>query len=65
MEKTKFIEKSCEIISENLGKTTAKYYREFYNDKDEKTILASLDALLSDLVGPKNAKKQLEKLTIK
>lgn len=53
------IDKACEIISSNLGEMTANYYREFYQDKNSTIILDSLNELLIDLVGPKNAKKKI------
>lgn len=56
------IEKACEIISSNLGKMTADYYREFYRNKSPDIILNSLGELLVELVGPKSAEKQVGEL---
>ena len=58
----KIIEKACKLISDNLGIDTANCYKEFYNDKDEKTILASLKELLVEILGEKAAKKQLKNI---
>jgi hypothetical protein len=50
---------ACEIIADNLGESTAERYKEFYEDKESSVILASLEALLSELVGQRNARKQI------
>ena len=53
------VSKACEIISSNLGEMTAGYYREFYKNKSPDVILNSLEELLLELVGSKNAQKQI------
>lgn len=60
MDKDKYIQKSCEIIAENLGSITAEHYKEFYEEKELPEIKESILELLSEIVGPKNAKKQLK-----
>ncbi len=60
MDKEKLIQESCEIISKNLGPVTADYYKEFYQNKDLPEIQSSILELLNEIVGPKNAKKQLQ-----
>ncbi len=62
MSKDKIIQKSFEIISRNLGPVTAGYYKKFYLEKEESEILASMQELLSEVLGPKNAKKQMKEL---
>lgn len=53
------INSACQLIADNLGKTIAEQYKEFYKDKDRDTIVVSVHELLSELVGPENAKKQM------
>lgn len=55
----KVINAACQLIADNLGQTTAEQYREFYKNKDRDTIIVSVHELLSELVGPENAKKQM------
>jgi len=60
MIKTKnLIKEISKLISKNFGKSMSKYYEEFYADKDSETILLSCRELLTELVGQKNADKQL------
>ncbi len=54
------INAACDLISDNLGTTTAEQYRKFYQGKDRETIEISIRELLIELVGPENARKQLE-----
>lgn len=51
--------KACVLIANNLGEVTADYYRQFYQGKDEELIIRSVTELLSEVVGPVNAKNQL------
>ncbi len=62
--KKQLIEKSCEIISNNLGDVMAGHYRNFYQDKTPEVILFSVGELLNEMVGEENAKKQMEKLKL-
>lgn len=63
MNKEELRKKAVELISDNFGDSTAKLYEEFYHDKDEKDIRSSVKELLTELVGPKNAQKQLKGLS--
>lgn len=56
----KAINAAFQLIADNLGETTAEQYREFYKNKDRDTIVISVSELLSELVGPENAKKQMQ-----
>ena len=51
---------ACQLIADNLGQTTAEQYKEFYKNKDRDTIVVSVSELLTELVGPENAKKQMQ-----
>ena len=62
MNKDETIKKAVELISDNFGESTAKLYEEFYRDKEEKDIRSSVKELLTELVGPKNAQKQIKGL---
>jgi hypothetical protein len=64
MEQELLLKKACDLISVNLGELTSSYYKEFYKDKDEAFILSSLRELLTELVGPANADKQLKQAII-
>ena len=60
--KQKLINNAVKIINDNFGSDTARLYRDFYTSKDEKTIIESCKELLSELVGPVNASRQLRQL---
>lgn len=62
MNKEKLVSIACSVIAENLGKITAENYREFYKDKDENIILASINEMLNEVVGPAQAQRQMEKI---
>lgn len=62
MKREKLINSVLKIITNNLGETTADCYRRFYEDKSDQEIRISIKALLTELVGPANAKKQLSKI---
>lgn len=47
---------AVEIISELFGPDTARQYQIFYEDKPDATVLASLDELLYEIVGPSEAR---------
>jgi lipoate synthase len=57
--KSVLIEHVTSVISDNLGNEAARLYREYYQSIDSRHVLASIEALLKDLVGENNAKKQL------
>jgi len=61
-DKQKLIDHAVELISDNFGESTAKLYADFYKDKESSEIKASCKELLTELVGPKNAQKQLARL---
>lgn len=56
----RLIIKAVEVISDNFGESTAKLYEEYYQTKSDKEIKTSLKELITELVGPTNAKKQLK-----
>lgn len=45
-----------------LGKTTAKVYYDFYNDKDLDTILLSAHELLEEFLGKTKADEELKQI---
>lgn len=53
------IDNACQLIADNLGQTTADQYRAFYKNKDRDTIIISVSELLTEMVGPENARKQM------
>ena len=57
-----FIKDASALIGRYLGTHTAEMYQNFYREKKEDVILASLRALLSELVGENKAKLEFEKL---
>ena len=59
------IDEACLIISNNLGQEIAGKYKKYYDNKNEKTILMSINQLLTELVGAENAQKQLQELSQK
>ncbi|MFH0892393.1 MAG: hypothetical protein V1867_06465 [Candidatus Falkowbacteria bacterium] len=48
------------LISGYLGDTTAKMYEKHFVAITEPMIIQTLEELLSEIVGPDNAKKQIE-----
>jgi len=62
LDKQVIIDQACLIIRENIGEQTAEMYRRFYNKQEPGAILLSLKELLSELVGPDNANRQLASL---
>lgn len=63
-EKNLLIDEACKIISDNLGEYTARMYRKFYAGKSQDIILSSLNQLLTELIGPMGAQKQINKLLL-
>ena len=53
------------ILSRNFGNAITDNYLDFYKDKSEDEIIASCRELLSELVGPKNAAKQMAEIYAK
>ena len=51
--------KAVKLIETHFGSASAKMYENFYQDKDDKTILESVTELLSELVGTAKAEEQL------
>lgn len=47
-------------IEDYFGEKTAILYKEFFLDRDEKTILTVLEALLTEVIGDKNAKEKMK-----
>jgi len=62
VKKEDFIESVVKVIAKNYGDTVANGYKQFYADKNEKVILQSCKDLLTELVGPANADKQMVEL---
>lgn len=48
-------QKALILISEYLGKYTSDIYQNFYQDKDDQIILASVSELLEEVVGASKA----------
>lgn len=59
IKKEEFIDFVVKVISRNYGDIVAKNYKVFYADKNEKVIIESCKELLTELVGPKSAAKQM------
>jgi hypothetical protein len=62
IKKGEFINFVVKVISRNYGDIVANNYKVFYADKNEKVIIESCKALLTDLVGPKSASKQVAEI---
>ncbi|OGF25141.1 hypothetical protein A2303_02205 [Candidatus Falkowbacteria bacterium RIFOXYB2_FULL_47_14] len=58
--KDAIISKATGLISNYLGDTTAKMYEKHFMVIPEPMIMQTLEELLSEIVGPDNAKKQIE-----
>jgi len=62
MEKDIIVKKSTELIAKYLGEITAGMYKEHFMTLDEQKIIPILEELLLEVIGPDNAKKQIESL---
>ncbi|MFH0891147.1 MAG: hypothetical protein V1867_00035 [Candidatus Falkowbacteria bacterium] len=58
MDKDILIKKAAGLIASHFGDTTAKMYEKHFSSLDEEAVLATIEELLSEVVGPANAKKQ-------
>ena len=56
----RLVDPAVRIIKELFGPDTAEQYRRFYSDKTDEVILTSLDELLHEILGPREAKVRLE-----
>lgn len=63
MSKQEIIEEATNLISYHYGPYTAKQYQNYYYKKNEREIMASLDELLSEILGPKVAKQEINRIT--
>ena len=61
---SELITKAKLVIADNFGAHISGEYEKFYSDKDEKTIITSLESLLTDILGSEPAKVQLKKYKI-
>ncbi|MDD4332906.1 MAG: hypothetical protein PHT51_02230 [Patescibacteria group bacterium] len=64
MDKEQLTKVACNLILANLGEVACGYYKDFYQKQDEDTIVKSVRELLTELVGPSNAAKQLKQAGI-
>jgi len=63
--KEEITEKALELVEEYFGSYTKTLYTKFYEDKDVKTIFASIEELLTETIGPKKTKTVLTPLAKK
>lgn len=61
-ETQQLVDEACRLIGLHIGERTALLYKDFYRDKDEETVLASIGELLSEVVGESQAKRELSVL---
>ncbi|OGV92676.1 hypothetical protein A3B57_01210 [Microgenomates group bacterium RIFCSPLOWO2_01_FULL_47_10] len=64
-EVTELAKEACGLIAVHMGKQTAQLYQDFYKDKDVRTILLSIEELLSEVIGNQRAKSELTPLISK
>ena len=63
MEPSKQLKKeAAEVISKYFGQHTAELYETFYADKPDETVLFSLEELLTEHLGEKETRKQVDLL---
>ncbi|OGF25295.1 hypothetical protein A2303_03060 [Candidatus Falkowbacteria bacterium RIFOXYB2_FULL_47_14] len=58
MDKDILIKRAVGLIAAHFGDSTAKMYEKHFSSLSEDAILATIEELLSEIVGPSNAKKQ-------
>jgi len=58
------VSKAKMAIADNFGVHISEEYEKFYSNKDDSTIIASLESLLTDVLGSEPAKNQLRKYKI-
>jgi len=58
--KTRAIDIAYIEIEDYFGDKTALLYKEFFLDKDDKTILSLLEALLIEVIGDKKAEEKMK-----
>lgn len=61
-ESQQFADEACRLIGVHIGEQSAKLYRDFYQDKDVKTVFESIRELLSEVVGESRAQSELSPL---
>jgi hypothetical protein len=54
------IDQARKILSLHLGDKAAEMYAKFYQDKTDNTVIASVEELMTELIGPKRASFELE-----
>ena len=59
MDEKKFKREALNLIAEYFGEYTKKLYIRFYEDKTTETVLASLEELLIEMIGPEKTEKVL------
>lgn len=57
--KQELIDEAYKLILNNLGQLAADTFVKFYKDKDEESIVSSLEKLISDFIGPEKARQQM------
>lgn len=53
------------VLESTVGSTTSEMYKEFYKDKDDKTIVISVSELLDEFVGENKRINLLEPIIVK
>jgi DNA-directed RNA polymerase subunit F len=62
IEKKYLEKKAAELIGGYFGPSTAERYEKYFATLDEETMRLVVEELITETVGPENAKKQLESL---
>lgn len=55
-------DQAVKLISESLGEVTAKSYAEFYKDKNDEIVKASVQELLIEVLGERKALEKMKGL---
>lgn len=63
--KKELIEMVSKLLSRNFGNAITDNYLDFYDTRTEDVIIKSCRELLNELVGPKNAAKQMAEIYAK
>ncbi|MBD3310938.1 MAG: hypothetical protein GF349_00375 [Candidatus Magasanikbacteria bacterium] len=65
VDKKKLINDVAQVLHDVLGGFTVERYKEFYMERTPKEIVMSSEELLSELLGPKQAKERMKNLYLK
>jgi len=51
-----------DLLTSNFGEETAKFAERFYDEKHPEKLVEVAENMMTKLVGPENAKKQLQQI---